>query len=109
MDFVTTARIQSSSFPPAAPSAALTVLVGGWKATFRPGRRGSCLLRASRRAFGSREKGICCGGTDDRAGGTVMDTPLLSDALLGAATGVAVPDGDCPRGRLLRFSEAKMR
>lgn len=52
---------------------------------------------------------MCCGGTDERAGGTVIDTPRLREAFVAPPTGVAAPDGDWPRGRLLRFSEPVVR
>ena len=103
-DFVTTARIHSSSFPPPADSAALLVFDGGWKATFRPGRNGSCLCSASLRALGSREKGIYAGGPTEFRGGTVIETPLEREGLAVPAIGVVVPEGDWPRGRLFRFS-----
>lgn len=83
----------------------MLVFEGGWKATFLPGRSGSCLLSASLRALGSRENGMCVGGPTEFRGGTVIETPLVSVGLTVAATGVAVPDGDWPRGRLFRFSE----
>ena len=99
--FVTTASIHSSSLPLAAASP-LLVFVGGWKATFRPSWRGSCFAKASRLAFGSREKGIDgCGPTEPR-GGTVIDIERVGVATAGVAGGAV--EGECALGRLLRFS-----
>lgn len=47
--------------------------VGGWKATFRFSWSGNCAARASRRAFGSREKGMFePGPTELRAGSVIF-------------------------------------
>ena len=100
MHFVTTASIHSSSLPPVAPSP-LLVLVGGWKATFRPSCKGSCFANASRRALGSREKGIGCWGPTEPRGGTVMD--IDRDGVAAAGVGAGATEGEFPLGRL-RFS-----
>lgn len=61
--------------------------------------RGSCLLRASLRAFGSRENGICDGPTELR-GGRVIE-PGRDGTGVG---GVTVGGGEEPRGLFCRFS-----
>lgn len=91
MQRLTTASIHSSeSFPPLLLSPAF----GGWKATLRFSLRGSCLLRASFRAFRSREKGTCDGPTELR-GGKVIE-PGRDGTGVG---GVPVGGGEDPRGR----------
>ena len=98
---ITTARIHSSSLPPAAPSAPLE-FCGGWKATFLPSCKGSCLARASLLAFGSLENGTdVVGPTEFRAGRLSV---TLRTVGVGACVAGADDAGECGRGRLLRFS-----
>jgi hypothetical protein len=91
MHFVTTANIHVFSSSPA----------GGWKATFLPSCKGSCLARASRLAFGSRENGTDGVEPPDLRGGRVMETPLPVLAFAAALAATAVIAGE--RGRLFRF------
>lgn len=72
----------------------------GWNATFRPSCSGNCFARASRRAFGSREKGICR-IVASRLGGTTVIFVMFIDGVL---PGVDPLDGEATRGRLFLFS-----
>jgi hypothetical protein len=92
MHFVITANIHEFSSSPA----------GGWKATFLPACKGSCLARASRLAFGSRENRTDGVEPPDLRGGNVMETPLPVVAFAAALAAAAVNAGE--RGRLFRFA-----
>ena len=99
---ITTARIHSSSLPPAAPSAPLA-FCGGWKATFLPSCKGSCFARASFLALGSLENGTDAEGPTGLRAGRLSVT--LRTAGVGAWVAGAEDACECGRGRLLRFSE----
>lgn len=105
MHLVTNASIQVFSSLSVVPFAVLPG--GGWKATLRPSCSGSCLCRASRRDFGSREKPEVPGPTEVRAG-RVIET-LLRLVILDGTEGTGVPDGEAPRTRLRRFSTYRER